>query len=148
MSRAIAGVAVSLGSTIEMDDFVLLGLIAVVFFLLGPIGFFLTLGARSRLRNVETQLAALLARFPRISLAIPPSELRWRPVSLMNGLESLPVRSERGERGGSVASDKALLRSNLRSDCLRNHASGVFYQGKEVHGLRRKHQRRSSGTAS
>jgi uncharacterized membrane protein len=64
MSRAIAGVAVSLGSTIEMDDFVLLGLIAVVFFLLGPIGFFLTLGARSRLRNVETQLAALLARFP------------------------------------------------------------------------------------
>ena len=35
---------------------------------------------------------ALLARFPRISLAVPPAELRWRPISLMNGLESLPVR--------------------------------------------------------
>jgi hypothetical protein len=31
------------------------------------------------------------ARFPEISLAVPPRELRWRPVSLMNGLESLPV---------------------------------------------------------
>ena len=34
----------------------------------------------------------LLARFPGISLAVPPGELRWRPVSLMSGLESLPVR--------------------------------------------------------
>ena len=38
------------------------------------------------------ELGALLARFPRISLAASPDELRWRPVSLMNGLESLPVR--------------------------------------------------------
>ena len=35
---------------------------------------------------------ALLDRVPRISLAVPESELRWRPVSLMNGLETLPVR--------------------------------------------------------
>jgi cytochrome P450 len=42
--------------------------------------------------EAEVALAALLARFPRIALAVPPSELRWRPVSLMNGLESLPVR--------------------------------------------------------
>jgi hypothetical protein len=27
-----------------------------------------------------------------MSLAVSPGELRWRPVSLMNGLESLPVR--------------------------------------------------------
>ncbi|WP_158812588.1 DUF2339 domain-containing protein [Methylocapsa sp. S129] len=47
-----------------MDDFILLGLIGIVFLLLGPIGFFLTLGARSRLRNVEAQLATLLARAP------------------------------------------------------------------------------------
>lgn len=32
------------------------------------------------------------ARFPGTTLAVPPEELRWRPVSLMNGLESLPVR--------------------------------------------------------
>jgi uncharacterized membrane protein len=64
MRRAIAGAESSLGDKIEMDDFVLLGLIGIIFFLLGPIGFFLTLGARSRLKNVEAQLAALLARAP------------------------------------------------------------------------------------
>ena len=45
-----------------MDDFVLLGLVAIVFLLLGPISFFMTLGTRSRLRNVEARLAALTAR--------------------------------------------------------------------------------------
>jgi cytochrome P450 len=40
----------------------------------------------------EVALGALLDRFPRMSLAVPPQELRWRAVSLMNGLESLPVR--------------------------------------------------------
>ena len=38
---------------------------------------------------------ALLARLPGLSLAVPAAELRWRPVSLMNGLESLPVRLAR-----------------------------------------------------
>ena len=33
-----------------------------------------------------------VARFPGLSLAVPAEELRWRPVSLMTGLESLPVR--------------------------------------------------------
>jgi cytochrome P450 len=42
--------------------------------------------------EAEVALGAPLAHFPRISLALPPSELRWRPVILMNGLESLPVR--------------------------------------------------------
>jgi cytochrome P450 len=50
------------------------------------------LGAPLARMEAEVALAALLARFPRIALAVPPSELRWRPVSLMNGLESLPVR--------------------------------------------------------
>jgi cytochrome P450 len=50
------------------------------------------LGAPLARMEAEVALGALLARFPRISLAITPSELRWRPVSLMNGLESLPVR--------------------------------------------------------
>ena len=50
------------------------------------------LGAPLARMEAEVALGALLARFPQISLAAPPDELRWRPVSLMNGLESLPVR--------------------------------------------------------
>jgi cytochrome P450 len=50
------------------------------------------LGAPLARMEAEVALGALLDRFPRISLALPLSELRWRPVSLMNGLESLPVR--------------------------------------------------------
>jgi cytochrome P450 len=50
------------------------------------------LGAPLARMEAEVALGALLARFPRISLAVPAEELRWRPVSVMNGLESLPVR--------------------------------------------------------
>jgi cytochrome P450 len=50
------------------------------------------LGAALARVEGEVALGALLARFPRLSLAVAPEELRWRPVSLMNGLESLPVR--------------------------------------------------------
>ncbi len=64
MSRAIVGAAAPLGDKVEMDDFILLGLIGILFLLLGPISFFMTLGTRSRLRNVEARLAALLARTP------------------------------------------------------------------------------------
>jgi cytochrome P450 len=49
------------------------------------------LGAPLARMEAEVALGALLARFPRISLAVTPEELRWRPVSLMNGLKSLPV---------------------------------------------------------
>jgi cytochrome P450 len=50
------------------------------------------LGAPLARMEAEVALGALLARFPGLSLAVAPEELRWRPVSLMNGLESLPVR--------------------------------------------------------
>jgi cytochrome P450 len=50
------------------------------------------LGAPLARMEAEVALGALLARFPETSLAVSPAELRWRPVSLMNGLESLPVR--------------------------------------------------------
>jgi cytochrome P450 len=50
------------------------------------------LGAPLARMEAEVALGALLDRFPRISLAVPREELRWRPVSLMNGLESLPIR--------------------------------------------------------
>ncbi len=50
------------------------------------------LGASLARMEAEVAFGALLARFPRMSLAGSPEELRWRQVSLMNGLESLPVR--------------------------------------------------------
>jgi cytochrome P450 len=50
------------------------------------------LGAPLARMEAEVALGTLFARFPELSLAVPPQELRWRPVSLMNGLESLPVR--------------------------------------------------------
>jgi cytochrome P450 len=50
------------------------------------------LGAPLARMEAEVAHGALLARFPGLSLAVPAAELRWRPVSLMNGLESLPVR--------------------------------------------------------
>jgi cytochrome P450 len=50
------------------------------------------LGAPLARMEAEVALGALLARFPRLALATEPEELRWRSVSLMNGLESLPVR--------------------------------------------------------
>ncbi len=50
------------------------------------------LGAPLARMEAEVALGALLARLPGLSLAVPAAELRWRPVSLMNGLESLPVR--------------------------------------------------------
>jgi cytochrome P450 len=50
------------------------------------------LGAPLARMEAEVALGALLARFPGMSLAVPPAELRWRPISVMNGLECLPVR--------------------------------------------------------
>ena len=50
------------------------------------------LGASLARMEAEVALGALLARFPRISLAVSAEQVRWRPVSLMNGLEDLPVR--------------------------------------------------------
>jgi cytochrome P450 len=40
----------------------------------------------------EVAFAALLARFPALALAATSSELRWRPNSVIHGLEALPVR--------------------------------------------------------
>jgi cytochrome P450 len=50
------------------------------------------LGAPLARMEAEVALGAVLARCPRLSLAVSPEELRWRPASLMNGHDSLPVR--------------------------------------------------------
>ena len=48
----------------------------------------------AQLARVEAAIAisGLLARFGSISLAVPAASLRWRPSTLIHGLESLPVR--------------------------------------------------------
>jgi cytochrome P450 len=55
-------------------------------------GIHFCLGAPLARLEGEIAFGALLARFPGLSLAVPVSELRWRPSSLIHGLESLPVR--------------------------------------------------------
>jgi len=50
------------------------------------------LGAPLARLEGEVAFGALLPRFPSLSLAVAPSQLRWRPSSLFHGLESLPVR--------------------------------------------------------
>jgi cytochrome P450 len=50
------------------------------------------LGAPLARLEGEIAFGALLARFPGLSLAVEPSHLRWRPSSLIHGLETLPVR--------------------------------------------------------
>jgi cytochrome P450 len=50
------------------------------------------LGAPLARMEAEVAFGALLERFPKLSLAAAPEDLRWRPGSLMHGLEALPVR--------------------------------------------------------
>jgi cytochrome P450 len=55
-------------------------------------GIHFCLGAPLARLEGEIAFGSLLARFPALSLAVPASSLRWRPSSLIHGLESLPVR--------------------------------------------------------
>ncbi|MGE5828713.1 MAG: cytochrome P450 family protein [Micromonosporaceae bacterium] len=41
--------------------------------------------------QIEIALSRLLTRFPRLSLAIPPEEVRWENSALLRGLVALPV---------------------------------------------------------
>jgi cytochrome P450 len=50
------------------------------------------LGAPLARLEAEIAFAGLLERFGSMTLAVPPDELRWRPSTLIHGLESLPVR--------------------------------------------------------
>jgi cytochrome P450 len=50
------------------------------------------LGAPLARLEGEVAFGALLSRFPSLSLAADRSTLRWRPSSLIHGLETLPVR--------------------------------------------------------
>jgi cytochrome P450 len=50
------------------------------------------LGAPLARLEGEVAFGALFGRFPDLSLAADPATLRWRPSSLIHGLEALPVR--------------------------------------------------------
>ncbi|HTU76165.1 MAG TPA: cytochrome P450 [Trebonia sp.] len=50
------------------------------------------LGAPLARLEGEVAFGLLLPRFPALSLAVPPGELRWRSSSLFHGLAALPVR--------------------------------------------------------
>jgi len=50
------------------------------------------LGAPLARLEGEVAFRALFDRFPGLSLAVDPATLRWRPSSLIHGLEALPVR--------------------------------------------------------
>jgi cytochrome P450 len=50
------------------------------------------LGAPLARLEAEIAFSHLLARFGSMRLAVPAGSLRWRPSSLIHGLESLPVR--------------------------------------------------------
>ncbi len=50
------------------------------------------LGAPLARMEGEIAFAGLLSRFPAMTLAVPPDSLRWRPSTLIHGLETLPVR--------------------------------------------------------
>jgi cytochrome P450 len=50
------------------------------------------LGAPLARMEGEIAFGGLLSRFPGMTLAVPPESLRWRPSTLIHGLETLPVR--------------------------------------------------------
>jgi len=50
------------------------------------------LGAPLARLEAEIAFGGLLGRYPDMMLAVSPDELRWRPSTLIHGLESLPVR--------------------------------------------------------
>ena len=50
------------------------------------------LGAPLARLEAGIAISGLLARFGSISLAVPAASLRWRPSTLIHGLEALPVR--------------------------------------------------------
>lgn len=55
-------------------------------------GIHFCLGASLARLEARIAVRGLLERFPELSLAVDPAELRWRPSTLVHGLEELPIR--------------------------------------------------------
>ena len=85
-----------------MDGFVLLGIIGVVFFFLGPIGFFVALGQGRRIGTLERQVARLRADLISAAAATVLGGGRRRPchrVDSFGGSRSGFGRSNRNRTG-------------------------------------------------
>ena len=80
-----------------MDDgvFVLLGFLAVAAFLIGPIGFFLALGARARLKTLEARVAVL-------STQARPAESVQSSQTIARDLAGAPARDSYEEAGDAI----------------------------------------------
>jgi cytochrome P450 len=70
-------------------------------------GIHFCLGAALARLEGRIAIGALLSRYPRLSLAVEPSALAWRPGLLIRGLEKLPVRLGRLCRAVSPGSNRA-----------------------------------------
>jgi cytochrome P450 len=55
-------------------------------------GIHFCLGAPLARLEAEVAFAGLLDRFPHMTLAVSPAQLRWCPSTLIHALEDLPVR--------------------------------------------------------
>ena len=63
-------------------------------------GFHRCVGAELARLELRTAYPALARRFPDLRLAVPPDALAFRSLSIVFGIESLPVRLEGGLSGG------------------------------------------------
>ena len=61
------------------------------------------LGAPLARLEAGIAISGLLSRFGSISLAVPAASLRWRPSTLIHGLEALPVRLGPAEGSSAVS---------------------------------------------
>ena len=71
--------------------------------------------------EAEIAFAGLLDRFAGIWLAVPAESLRWRPSTLIHGLEALPVRLD---PAGAAQSRLVVYRSDGTPDRNRSWSAG------------------------
>ncbi len=98
-----------------MDGFfVILGLATFIGFLLGPIAFFLTIGARRRLRDAEEHVARLEARLKRIESTGHPTPSATSAPSASETPVVAPKPIEQPEAAPAARSDDALISGQMQ----------------------------------
>ncbi|MFF0476550.1 cytochrome P450 [Streptomyces sp. NPDC004284] len=70
----------------------------------------------------ETALAVLLRRFPRMRLAVAPTELRRRNSTFIYGLETLPVHLALASGSGGTATTRSLCPARGDTAAVRRQA--------------------------
>ena len=74
----------------------------------------------------EVALGSLLSRFPGITLAVPPESLRWRPSTLIHGLETLPVRLSLRAAAQSVRTEMKCSARSMGTTAVGTRAIGSW----------------------